>query len=304
MTKLMRALAALFLLLTGPLAAQQSHPAPQSVVAEPAAQVLKPALWQVADADTTIYLFGTIHALPKDLIWLEGPVATALDASDELVTEIPEPDQAKMMELVLRRAVMPKGQSLRTILSAQEYQGYEAAMRKVGIPAAAFDRFKPWYIALTLTTLPLLRDGYAVENGVEQQLTARAKALGQPHRALDTIEFQIAMFDDLPMELQRQFLVEAISGQADLRKQLDQLVAEWGAGHATRLGELMSDGGDDPRARAAIFTDRNRSWVRWINQRLDRPGSSFMAVGAGHLVGDDSVLDLLAKQGLQVTRLQ
>lgn len=304
MIKLMRALAALFLLLTGPLAAQQSHPAPQPVLAEPAAQVLKPALWKVADADTTIYLFGTIHALPKDLVWLEGPVATALDASDELVTEIPEPDQAKMMELVLRRAVMPKGQSLRTILSAQEYKGYAAAMLKVGIPAAAFDRFKPWYVALTLTILPLQRDGYAVENGVEQQLTARAKALGKPHRALETIEFQIAMFDDLPLELQRQFLVEAIAGQADLRKQLDQLVAEWGQGHTTKLGELMNEGGDDPRARAAIFTDRNRKWTDWINQRLAQPGSSFMAVGAGHLVGDDSVLDLLTKQGLQVTRLQ
>ncbi len=304
MTKLMRALAALFLLLTGPLAAQQSHPAPQTVLTEPAAQVLKPALWKVADADTTIYLFGTIHALPKDLVWLEGPVATALDTSDELVTEIPEPDQAKMMELVLRRAVMPKGQSLRTILSAQEYKGYEAAMHKVGIPAAAFDRFKPWYVALTLTTLPLLRDGYAVENGVEQQLTARAKALGKPHRALETIEFQIAMFDDLPLELQRQFLVEAIAGQADLRKQLDQLVAEWGQGHTTKLGELMNEGGDDPRARAAIFTNRNRNWADWINQRLTQPGSSFMAVGAGHLVGDESVLDLLTKQGLQVTRLQ
>jgi uncharacterized protein len=304
MTKLMRALAALFLLLTGPLAAQQSHPAPQPVLAEPAAQVLKPALWKVADADTTVYLFGTIHALPKDLVWLEGPVATALEGSDDLVTEIPEPDPAKMMELVLRRAVMPKGQSLRTILSPQEYQGYEAAMRKVGIPAAAFDRFKPWYVALTLTTLPLLRDGYAVENGVEQQLTARARALGKPHRALETIEFQIAMFDDLPLDLQRQFLVEAIAGQADLRRQLDLLVAEWGQGHTTKLGELMREGSDDPRARAAIFTDRNRKWTDWINQRLTQPGSSFMAVGAGHLVGDDSVLDLLSKQGLQVSRLQ
>ena len=227
-----------------------------------------------------------------------------MDASDELITEIPEPDQAKMMELVLRRAVMPKGQSLRSILSAQEYKGYEAAMQKVGIPAAAFDRFKPWYVALTLTILPLQRDGYAVENGVEQQLTARAKALGKPHRALETIEFQIAMFDDLPLELQRQFLVEAIAGQADLRKQLDQLVAEWGQGHTTRLGELMNEGGDDPRARSAIFTDRNRNWADWITQRLTQPGSSFMAVGAGHLVGDDSVLDLLTKQGLQVTRLQ
>lgn len=304
MTKLMRGLAALFLLLTGPLAAQHSHPAPQSVVAEPAAQVLKPALWQVADADTTIYLFGTIHALPKDLVWLEGPVATALEASDELVTEIPEPDPAMMMDLVLRRAVMPKGQSLRTILTAQEYKGYDAAMQRVGIPAVAFDRFKPWYVALTLTILPLQRDGYAVENGVEQQLAARAKALGKPHRALETIEFQIAMFDDLPLELQRQFLVEAISGQADLRKQLDQLVTEWGAGDATRLAELMSEGGDDSRARAAIFTDRNRSWVAWINQRLTQSGSSFMAVGAGHLAGEDSVLDLLTRQGLQVTRLQ
>ena len=87
MTKLFKSLAALLLLFNGPVAAQQTG---GLVVVPNSGPVLKPALWQLSDSDTTVYLFGTIHALPSGLNWLQGPVAAALDSSDELVTEIPE----------------------------------------------------------------------------------------------------------------------------------------------------------------------------------------------------------------------
>lgn len=304
MTKFLRSLAALLLLLTGPLAAQQSQPTPQPVVAVPVQEALRPALWKVADADTTIYLFGTIHALPADLAWLEGTIANALDESDELVTEIPEPNPEQMQALVLTRAILPAGQTLRGLLPPEEHKAYEAAMTANGVPPAAFERFKPWYVGLALTTLPLLRDGYAVENGVEQALTARHKGKGKAHLALETIEFQLGMFDDLPLASQRAFLSEVIAGQKDLRSQLDQIVRDWGAGKEDKLAELLNQTGDDPAMRERIFTQRNSNWVGWIRTRMARPGTSFMAVGAGHLSGADSVIDLLGKRGLTVTRIQ
>jgi len=304
MTKFLRSVAALLLLFTGPLAAQQSQPTPQPVVAVPAQEALRPALWKLADADTTIYLFGTIHALPADLAWLEGTVANALDGSDELVTEIPEPNPEQMQALVLSRAILPTGQTLRGLLPPDEHKAYEAAMTTNGVPPAAFERFKPWYVGLALTTLPLLREGYAVENGVEQALTARHRGKGKPQIALETIEFQLGMFDDLPLASQRKFLSEVIAGQKELRSQLDQIIRDWGAGKEDKLAELLNQDGDDPAMRERIFTQRNINWVSWIGARMTKPGTAFMAVGAGHLSGTDSVIDLLGKRGLTVTRIQ
>jgi uncharacterized protein len=304
MNRFFKSIAALLLLFTGPAVAQQAHPAPSLVTVPVTGQKLKPALWQVSDADTTIFLFGTIHALPQGLVWLHGPVSAALDSSDELITEIPEAAPEEVQALVLRQAVLPPGQTLRSLLPPAEYQATTAALTGLGLPAPVFDRFKPWYVALILTTLPLQREGYAVENGVEGALTARMKELGKPHLGLETLEFQLGMFDKLPPTEQRKFLSDAIAGQNDIRAQLDQLVSEWGQGNAMTLAELLNDDTEDPAARELIFTSRNRSWVTWLRGRLERPGQSFVAVGAGHLAGKDSVIDLLAQQGVTVTRVQ
>jgi uncharacterized protein len=301
MTKLFKSLAALLLLFTGPVAAQQSH----GLVEVPSSgQVLKPALWQVSDADTTIFLFGTIHALPSGLNWLQGPVAAALDSSDELVTEIPEAKPEEVQALVLRNAVLPAGQTLKSLLPPEEHQATTAALTALGLPAPAFERFKPWYVALVLTTLPLQQQGYAVDNGVEGALAARIQAAGKPRLALETLEFQLGIFDNQSLADQRKMLAETVAGQGEMRAQLDQLVKEWGEGDATTLAQLLNDEAGDPAAREVIFIGRNRNWVQWLTQRLNRPGQSFVAVGAGHLAGKDSVIDLLEKQGLTVVRVQ
>ncbi len=303
MTKLFKSLAALLLLFTGPVAAQQTH-APTLVTVPNPGPVLKPALWQVADSDTTIYLFGTIHALPSGLNWLQGPVAAALDSSDELVTEIPEPKPEDIQALVLRNAMLPAGQSLTTLLTPDEHKATTAALNGLGLPAPVFERFKPWYVALLLTTMPLQQQGYAVENGVEGALIARAKAAGKPHLALETLEFQLGIFNNQSIADQRAFLMEAVNGQAEMKTQLEQMVREWGEGHATTLAALLNDEAGDPAAREAIFVGRNRNWTQWLKDRLARPGKSFVAVGAGHLAGKDSVIEMLEAQGLKVERLQ
>ena len=99
-------------------------------------------------------------------------------------------------------------------------------------------------------------------------------------------------------------LAETVAGQAEMRGQLDQLVKEWGDGDATTLAQLLNEEAGDPAAREMIFIGRNRNWVLWLTKRLERPGQAFVAVGAGHLAGNDSVIDLLEQQGLTVVRVQ
>ncbi|MCB2056948.1 MAG: TraB/GumN family protein, partial [Novosphingobium sp.] len=128
----MSALALVSALLGAPVAAQQ-QPASQPELAESARQEANPALWKVSDADTTIYLFGTIHLLPKGIDWYHGKVESAFEQADELVTEIPEGAEAEAPALVVRLGMLPSGESLRTQMDADERTKYEAALAGQGL---------------------------------------------------------------------------------------------------------------------------------------------------------------------------
>ncbi|MEO0871533.1 MAG: TraB/GumN family protein [Pseudomonadota bacterium] len=263
-----------------------------------------PALWKVADEDTTIYLFGTIHALPSDIEWYDEDIAAALSASDTLVTEIrmdPKGEQ-EMQELALAKGMFTDGTTLRSLLSEEQVMAYDSALGGLGVPAAAFDRFEPWMAGLTLTMLPLLQQGYSPDSGVEKVLLT--KVGDKPQDALETAEFQLDLFDSLPQDKQVTFLMEAVEGIDEAKAVLDAMVAEWLEGDADALAELMNEGLEDPVIAEALLYDRNAKWVEWIDTRLETPGTVFIAVGAGHLAGAKSVQDLLAARDIEVERVQ
>lgn len=264
----------------------------------------RPALWKVADADTTIYLFGTIHALPADVPWYRGEVAVAFEGSKELVTEITEADPASTQQALLTRAVLPPGQSLRALFSPPEKARYEAALTALKLPVDAFDRFEPWYAAIVLGTLPLLQDGYSAGMGVEKVLGTRAKALGRAQEGLETAEYQFGLFDGLPPAVQKRYLLEVIRNLPTMKQDLVKIIEAWKAGDAEGLARLINAEEDDPALVAALITNRNKAWADWIKARLDKPGTVFVAVGAGHLAGAGSVQDQLAARGVATTRLQ
>ena len=264
----------------------------------------RPAMWQVRDADTIIYLFGTVHALPPGVNWLHGPVAAAFDGSQELVTEIVESDSAGMQGAVLTKATLPTGKSLRAMLTAPQRRAFEATLQTNGLPSAIFDRFKPWYAAMVLSTLPVLREGYNPENGVEALLDARAKAAKQPHSALESAEYQLGLFDSLPHATQLRYLNEVVADLPKASDEIAQMIDAWKQGDADTLARLMNEEEDAPELMELLLYNRNRIWAEWIKARLDRPGTVFMAVGAGHLAGEGSVQQVLAAKGIASTRLQ
>lgn len=287
-----------------PAQAQQHLPAPQPVKQRPLAAPLHPALWKVTRGDTTIYLFGTIHALPPGLDWLDGTLADALDSAQELVTEIPDEDPAAVQTVVMRLAILPKGKSLRSLLPIKEQRALEQALAANGLPPGGFDRFKPWYAGIVLASLPLLREGYAGQNGVEKALSDRAAAQGKRHIGLETVEYQLGLFDALPWTSQRRFLADVIKEMPKVKDELDRMVAEWGQGHAERIAEMLNEQNDDPAMAKVLIVDRNKHWADWIKARLDQPGTVFIAVGAGHLAGKQSVQAQLSAMGIDAARVQ
>lgn len=308
MNRMLAPLAAALALAVAPpaLAATQHHPTPQAKAAAPAPAPIRPALWVVKGprGGATIYLFGTVHALPKGVAWYDGRVANAFEGADTLVTEIIEKRPEEMRPIVQAKAMLPEGQSLRDLLNPAQRKAFEAAMAENSLPAGAFDRYQPWYAAVALTTLPLLRGGYDPANGVDATLSTKADALKHGHEALETAEYQLGLFAALPMAVQRRYLAEVVKNLPKVRGELGEIVRAWEAGNAARLARLMNADEDDPRLRETLLINRNRAWARWVRARLARPGTLFIAVGAGHLAGPGSVQDQLKKLGIRATRLQ
>lgn len=280
--------------------------APSPLPAPPAiAAPSGPALWRVADEDTTIYLFGTVHALPKDVEWYSGPVAAALSSAQVLVTEIPPGalKQPEVQQAFVAKATLPEGQTLRAMLNAEQRTSFEGAMAKLGLPEEALDKFEPWFAALTLATIPILKAGYSLEAGVETAV--EAKAGGSVKRAaLETVEEQLELFDGMPMAAQITYLTEVAEQMDEVVPSLNAMVAAWAKGDADGLARLMNDELDDPVLADRLLYARNRDWADWVETRLADPGTVFVAVGAGHLAGANSVQDYLGKEGLTVTRVQ
>ncbi|WP_336297152.1 TraB/GumN family protein [Sphingomonas sp. 7/4-4] len=263
-----------------------------------------PALWVVKDADTTIYLFGTVHVLKPGLSWFDEAVKAAFDKSDELVLEMLEPDTATMQGLIMKTALNPAGPTLTEKLPADKREAYAKAMTDVGVPAAALDRFDPWFAAVTLSLAGLPKLGYDPESGAERTLTTAAKAANKRIVGLETAEQQLGYFDNLPEPLQVKFLVSTVDDYPKMAAELDKMIASWSAGDPETLGKTMNEElADTPELAKVLLADRNARWADWIEARLQKPGTVFVAVGAGHLAGAESVQVQLAKHKLTATRV-
>ncbi|MEM1051383.1 MAG: TraB/GumN family protein [Pseudomonadota bacterium] len=264
-----------------------------------------PALWKVSDEDTTIYMFGTVHVLPRELEWYDAEIDAALSASDTVVTEIlmDPASEAAMGQLAQSRGVFTNGTTLRSLLDEEQTASYEAALAGLGAPPQAFDPLKPWLAGLTLSVLPLMQQGYDPNAGVDKVIISKAGDRAQ--EALETAEFQIGIFDGLPQEAQVAFMMEAVEGMPKVKETIDSMVAEWVAGDPDGLADIMNAELSDPALADALLYDRNANWAEWIEQRLaSTPGTVFIAVGAGHLAGEKSVQDYLAEREIESMRVQ
>ena len=172
------------------------------------------------------------------------------------------------------------------------------------MPVESFDRFEPWYASLMFALIPLSKAGIVGDNGVEKGLDVAAGA-DKKHAALETVEYQLSIFDSLPREAQIDYLMKTIDGSDDIKALLDAMMAEWLQGDADALAKLMNEDMEGEEAlMERLLWQRNRTWADWVQKRLDTPGTVFVAVGAGHLAGANSVQADLKSKGIKVSRVQ
>lgn len=261
-----------------------------------------PALWRVADRDTTIWLFGSIHALPPRVAWQTPAVAGAIAAADTLILEVPPADDAAARAQFLALAEQPVLPPLLARVAAADRATLARGMAVAGQSPETLDGLKTWAAALTISAgAGHLSDSDAA-NGVEAVLTRAfaGKAIG----ALESREGQLRLFDRLPAQSQRTLLIAAARDALSAAKGDAALLTAWKDGDAAGLAADVAPLQRDPAMGAALVTDRNARWASAIVRRLARPGRVFVAVGAGHLVGPGSVVAMLQARGLKVERVE
>jgi uncharacterized protein YbaP (TraB family) len=266
----------------------------------------KPALWKLADEDTTIYLFGTIHALPKGVSWRTPALEQAIAASDSLVLEIVGAnDPAKIAPLMMRLGQSEGLPPLLERVPADKRPALEKAVAATGVPTAALDKMETWLAALLIVGASFQKLGIDPSQGAEQSLEATYKAAGKPLDALETPEQQLGFFDTLSEEAQRLVLVSALDDPAAAKAQFEAMMKAWASGDVDAIARTFDDETTlSPELRDVLMKRRNANWVEWLDKRLDQPGTIMVAVGAGHLAGADSVQNMLAAKGMKVERVQ
>ena len=270
----------------------------------------RPALWQVSDDDTTIYLFGTIHVLPGGVGWRTPALNQVMAESDGLVLETVIEDSPISLahnfnRLGLRDGLPPFLQRF----EAKNRPAIAAAILKSGIPASRYDRMETWAATLTLVGRQAGSSGFKGADGVETILMKNFVRAGKPVEQLETNVDQLTMYDGLSEHAQRAMLTGMIGDPGarakSVRGQLDAMLGTWVSGDVEGIARSFNaELAQQPELRNALLTRRNARWASWIDQRMDEPGSVMVAVGAGHLAGEGSVLKALESQGYTVSRIQ
>ncbi len=233
---------------------------------------VRPAMWMIGDGDTTIYLFGTFHALDGSTNWFKDSVKEAFQASDQLVLE--------------------------TLVPRPGFGAVPAPRWRVTTPSASFAA------STQIVVNAGHRRGMTAMRGADAALRLAAEGSGKPVAALESFEFQLKMFSALGTAPQPPVQLRGTAAMTMLSAVLAKLQDAWVRGDTATFEPMLEQmRAQSPQAYRTMFADRNARWAGWIAGRLQAPGTVFLAVGAGHLAGRDSVQNQLAAIGVGSVRV-
>jgi uncharacterized protein YbaP (TraB family) len=280
---------------------------PQASVATTAGPA-KPGLWKVTDADTTIYFFGTVHVLPPDLAWHSEAVDKAFDQATTVYFETDlDPDIADFNAIIERLGTYEPSDRLQDHLGPANFQKVVDAAKKLDVSITYLNTLRPWYAAVILSDAVIRHAGYDSSSGVERTLGPVARRGGKEIRKFETIEQQMLSFSTLPEADQFSFLIDGLNDIDSAGPTLSNMVNTWKVGETNKLQHILIDEdlGRTPAIYDALLARRNGNWAPIIDHILtSEQGTFFIAVGAAHLIGKDSVFEKLKPFGYTAERIQ
>lgn len=262
-----------------------------------------PALWKIEGAAADIWLFGSFHLLPPGTTWQTKDVDNAFRSSKILVLEAPigSSGDAHSINLVRKFGIYGPNEKLSGQLNGTEFARVESLAMTFGLATPLVERMRPWMASMVLTQHFAQAAGYSSETGVEKTLLKSARNSGKELGFFETQEQQLRFFADQSLDVQRQLLRSTLNQIENTPEQFDTYLKAWLQGNEALMGELFHTGMMKmPGFYEVLVRNRNEAWVVQIEDMLDSRQSHFIAVGAGHLVGSDSVIALLRESGHSV----
>jgi uncharacterized protein YbaP (TraB family) len=279
---------------------------PAASIAEEAPHAT-PALWRVKHGTSTLYLFGSLHVLPDGYAWRTPQIDAALDASDLFIFEVPVDEAALKDEkdYIIQNGILPRRQTLRGMLSANEFETYSAVLRRAGLRPEQFVRYRPWLAAVMVGLAYLHREDLASLKGADDELMTYAREHGRPLLYLESMREQMELLtsgDERGHLKALKNLIVQLPRSRDEEKQLRDTWAKGDVAHFTALLDAYFK--DRPEAQEMLINRRNRNWLTSFKQYLERPDSTTMVtVGAAHIGGTNGLVAMLCRNGYEVQRL-
>lgn len=266
----------------------------------------EPPMWVVKDKDSTVYLFGTVHVLKPDIQWKSPKLEAAMKDSTELWLEVLDADNQAVAGPLIQKYGLDLAKPLSKKLTPEQLAKVDTVAKQYGASAAAFDALQPWLAGLTFTLMPLQKAGFDPKLGVETVLKASATEQGDRLMQFETLDQQLGFFAKLSEADQIEFLMQAVEEASEGAAKLENLAIAWQRGDVAAIeadltGEMKAE---TPELYDLLLTNRNKDWAGKIQTILSGSGTQFIAVGAAHLVGPDSVQAQLKARGIDATRLQ
>lgn len=267
-----------------------------------------PAMWRAADGDTEIFLLGTFHILPKNVQWRTEAFEAAFQKSAavyfEAETDAPD-SQSKTLSVLMTEGFNKDGRTLTQMLDAKDAAALRSIVASLKLPFEGINPMRPWNAFLTLSVQFIVQQGFTPGSGVDTTLLAESRTKGKNVRFFESIEEQLALFTGLSPSIEKDLLILTIRDWDNQAENFDDLFAAWRDGDAAALDAQMNLIMQDqaPEVFERLLVARNKNWADEIARvmKTDK-GAVFIAVGAGHLVGDHSVQSFLAPHGINFTR--
>ena len=266
----------------------------------------KSCLWKVASETGTLYLQGSIHVLTTESYPLAPAIEQAYAESAALMLEVNMKEMTKpeTQQRIMLKAILPGSQTLQDMLSPDTYQQFSSLCEELGLPIITLEKFKPWFAATALALVKMKEMGFDPQHGLDKYFHDKAVADSKPVIGLESVDFQIDLFNDLSKSNPNDFVKHTLADLAVLDSEMAAMETAWRTGKIDTVGELIAEGFDGyPEFYKTFVTDRNKHWLKTFELLLKEDKTHMVVVGAGHLPGEDGLLYLLKKKGYTLEQL-
>ena len=270
-------------------------------------QSQKSFLWKIQSEANTVYVLGSLHFAKREIYPLRQEIENAFDQSDFLVVEANVNDIRKAdVQKLVETALYPANDTLEKHLSAETYERVKKEIAGAGIPPELINKQKPWFLAMTLVALEIVKLGLDPNLGIDKYFLSKAEGK-KKILELESLDYQIDLLSGLSDKDQELFLLYTLKDLNIMEQELDKMIQAWTSGDTKAMESLMTRSVSEDKRLSSIFEKliygRNKKMASKIESFLKTKETYFVIVGAGHLVGNQGIIELLKREGYRVEQL-